>query len=171
MASSKQAHACYAKKIAGYALQRDIVESDLAMLDAMTAVSMAGGSIKQVMLALVADPAFRTRHGGDAMKSTSPARKPFAINRRAFLRGAAGVAIALPFLEGLPERSAWAQDKKPTFSLFICAANGVVGSRFFPSAVGLYQRELAHRGRRPRDQQARAACAEPVVRQGASTIR
>jgi hypothetical protein len=64
MASSKQAHACYAKKIAGYALQRDIVESDLAMLDAMTEVSMTGGSIKQVMLALVADPAFRTRHGG-----------------------------------------------------------------------------------------------------------
>jgi hypothetical protein len=70
------------------------------------------------------------------VKSTSRARKPIAINRRAFLRGAAGVAIALPFLEGLPERSAWAEDKKPTFSLFVCAANGVVGSRFFPSAVG-----------------------------------
>lgn len=58
------------------------------------------------------------------------------IHRRAFLRGAAGVAIGLPFLEGLPERSAWAQDTKPTFSLFICAANGVVGDRFFPSALG-----------------------------------
>jgi hypothetical protein len=64
MANSKQAHACYAKKIAGYALQRDIVQSDLAMLDVMSQVSMAGGSIKAVMLALVADPAFRTRHGG-----------------------------------------------------------------------------------------------------------
>lgn len=62
--------------------------------------------------------------------------KRFAINRRAFLRGAAGIAIGLPFLEGLPERSAWAQDAKPIFSLFICAANGVVGSRFFPGATG-----------------------------------
>jgi hypothetical protein len=52
------------------------------------------------------------------------------------LRGAAGVAIGLPFLEGLPERSAWAQDAKPIFSLFICGANGVVGNRFFPNATG-----------------------------------
>ena len=29
------------------------------------------------------------------------------VNRRAFLYGAGGVAIGLPFLEGLPERSAW----------------------------------------------------------------
>jgi hypothetical protein len=64
MAGSKQAHACYAKKIAGYALQRDIVQSDLPTLDALSAVSMAGGSLKKVMLALVADPAFRTRQGG-----------------------------------------------------------------------------------------------------------
>jgi hypothetical protein len=63
-------------------------------------------------------------------------RRAIAINRRAFLRGAAGVAIGLPFLEGLPERSAWAQDKQPVFSLFICAANGVVGSKFFPGSVG-----------------------------------
>lgn len=63
MAQSKQAHACYSKKIASHALQRDIVESDLPMLDAMTAVSMTGGSLKQVMLALVKDPAFRTRRG------------------------------------------------------------------------------------------------------------
>ena len=62
--------------------------------------------------------------------------RPIAINRRAFLRGAAGIAIGLPFLEGLPERSAWAQTDNPIFSLFICAANGVVGSKFFPSAVG-----------------------------------
>lgn len=61
----------------------------------------------------------------------------FAVNRRAFLRGAAGVAIGLPFLEGLPARSAWAADAKPVFSLFICAACGVVGNRFFPSATGV----------------------------------
>ena len=53
-----------------------------------------------------------------------------------FLRGAGGVAIGLPFLEGLPERSAWAADAQPVFSSFIVAACGVVGSKFFPSATG-----------------------------------
>lgn len=66
------------------------------------------------------------------------------LNRRAFLRGAGAVAIGLPFLEGLPERSAWAQDKPPVFSLFIVAACGVVGSKFFPNATGpLTQSSLA----------------------------
>ena len=59
-----------------------------------------------------------------------------AINRRAFLRGAGTVAIGLPFLEGLPERSAWAADSPPVFSLFMVAENGVVGNRFFPDATG-----------------------------------
>lgn len=58
------------------------------------------------------------------------------VNRRAFLRGAAGVGVALPFLESLPERSAWAADEKPVFSLFICAACGVVPAQFFPDDVG-----------------------------------
>lgn len=57
------------------------------------------------------------------------------VNRRAFLRAGA-VAIGLPFLEGLPERSAWAARMPPVFSLFIVAANGVVPARFFPSATG-----------------------------------
>ncbi|HET8934915.1 MAG TPA: DUF1552 domain-containing protein [Polyangiales bacterium] len=66
------------------------------------------------------------------------------MNRRAFLRGAGAVAIGLPFLEGLPERSAWAQDKPPVFSLYIVAACGVVGSKFFPNATGpLTQSTLA----------------------------
>jgi hypothetical protein len=59
-----------------------------------------------------------------------------AINRRRFLRGAGGVAIALPFLEGLPERSAWAQSAQPVFSLYIVAACGVVGKKFFPDTFG-----------------------------------
>jgi hypothetical protein len=58
------------------------------------------------------------------------------FNRRAFLRGAGTVAIGLPFLEGLPERSAWAADSPPVFSFFMVAACGVVGSKFFPSATG-----------------------------------
>ena len=58
------------------------------------------------------------------------------LNRRNFLRGAAGVSLALPFLEGMPERSAWAADAKPVFSLFICAVGGVVPEHFFPGAPG-----------------------------------
>lgn len=65
---------------------------------------------------------------------TTPRLPP--VNRRAFLRGAGAVAIGLPFLEGLPARSAWAQDNPPVFGLFIVAACGVVGSKFFPSATG-----------------------------------
>jgi hypothetical protein len=60
------------------------------------------------------------------------------------LRGAAGVSVALPFLESLPERSAWSSEASPVFSLFICAANGVVQPRFFPSALGpLTENDLA----------------------------
>ena len=58
------------------------------------------------------------------------------FNRRAFLRGAAGVAVALPFIESLPERSAWAANAKPVFGFFICAVDGVVVPQFFPTATG-----------------------------------
>jgi hypothetical protein len=74
------------------------------------------------------------------MKGESPVRS--RINRRAFLRGAGGVAIALPFIEGFPERSAFgALPTKPVFAFFICTANGVVQApgdpeRFWPSALG-----------------------------------
>ncbi|WP_437805672.1 DUF1552 domain-containing protein [Sorangium sp. So ce1078] len=70
------------------------------------------------------------------MNVTHPHMAPRrGINRRAFLR-AGGVAIALPFLEGLPSRSAWAADSPPVFSLYIVAACGVVGNRFFPDETG-----------------------------------
>jgi hypothetical protein len=58
------------------------------------------------------------------------------INRRAFLTGAGTVAIGLPFLEGLPSRSAWAADAVPVFTFFVVAQNGVVAKNFFPSATG-----------------------------------
>ena len=58
------------------------------------------------------------------------------VNRRAFLRAAGTVAIGLPFLEGLPERSAWAAGNAPVFTMFMVAACGVVGNKFFPDAVG-----------------------------------
>jgi hypothetical protein len=64
------------------------------------------------------------------------------INRRAFLRGAGTVAVGLPFLESLPDRSAWAQSQTPVFGLFIITSCGVVqksGSdpeKFWPTEVG-----------------------------------
>lgn len=63
-------------------------------------------------------------------------KRPAGVNRRAFLRGAAGVAVGLPFLESLPERSAWAVGATPVFSLFICAVDGVVPAKFFPDSLG-----------------------------------
>ena len=62
--------------------------------------------------------------------------QPTRVKRRAFLRGVGGATVALPFLESLPERSAWAADEKPIFSLFICAVLGVIPEQFFPSATG-----------------------------------
>src|SRR6187549_3415615 len=70
------------------------------------------------------------------MKHDVPMLRRPGVNRRAFLYGAGTLAIGLPFLEGLPERSAWAADNAPVFSLFIVAACGVVGKKFFPDATG-----------------------------------
>jgi hypothetical protein len=70
------------------------------------------------------------------------------LNRRAFLRGAVGAAVALPFLESLPERSAWAEGEEPVFGLFIGTANGVVQPKFFPDELGpLTQASLAAAGK------------------------
>ncbi len=63
-------------------------------------------------------------------------KKRHQINRRAFLRGAGGIAIGLPFLESLPERSAWAQDAEPIFSFFLMMQNGVIQSQFWPTQTG-----------------------------------
>jgi len=62
--------------------------------------------------------------------------KHHVVNRRAFLYGAGGIAIGLPFLEGLPERSAWAAGEEPVFTFFMCAACGVEPKRFWPSGFG-----------------------------------
>jgi hypothetical protein len=64
MAAGKQAHTCYAKKLASFGLQRDIVAQDLPLLDSLAAVSMANGSIKDVIVALVRSDAFRIRAAG-----------------------------------------------------------------------------------------------------------
>jgi hypothetical protein len=64
LAATSQTHTCYAKKVASYALQRDVVASDMPMLTSLTSVSTAaGGSVKQLIIQLVRNDAFRT-HGG-----------------------------------------------------------------------------------------------------------
>jgi hypothetical protein len=62
MADGTQAHTCYAKKLSGYALQRQIVEADRPLLEMLSSVSREE-SLKAMALALVRDPAFRVRQG------------------------------------------------------------------------------------------------------------
>jgi hypothetical protein len=65
IADSEQAHLCYAKKLASFALQRDIVMADLPWLTKLSSVSRADkGSVKQIMLELAKSDAFRTHLGG-----------------------------------------------------------------------------------------------------------
>ncbi len=70
------------------------------------------------------------------MKKTMPSRRRLPVNRRAFLRGAGGVAIGLPFFESLPTRSAWSQGNEPLFAFFIGTACGVVQTSFWPTEEG-----------------------------------
>ena len=65
LASTPQTHTCYAKKLASFGLQRDIVASDMPLLNALTSSSMAAtGSVKQMIVDLVRNDAFRTHLGG-----------------------------------------------------------------------------------------------------------
>ncbi len=65
LSTDEQAHLCYSKKLASYGLQRDVVENDGSLLQALAAKSNASGSsLKQVMIELVKQDAFRTRSGG-----------------------------------------------------------------------------------------------------------
>ncbi len=70
------------------------------------------------------------------MTNTKPVHRNPAINRRAFLRGAGGVAIGLPFFESIPMRSAWSQGNEPLFAFFIGTACGVVQESFWPTEQG-----------------------------------
>ena len=65
IASSPVAHQCWSKKLASYALQRDIVDAERPTVESLGAISQAtDGSLKKVMLALVESPTFRTHVGG-----------------------------------------------------------------------------------------------------------
>jgi hypothetical protein len=64
LATTPQTHTCFAKKLASYGLQRDVIASDMPLLNALTSASMASGSSeKQLIIQLVRTDAFRT-HGG-----------------------------------------------------------------------------------------------------------
>jgi len=66
MADDSLAHLCYAKKLASFGLQRDIVSADMPLLQSLATASMgASGSIKNVILELVRSDAFRTHVGGN----------------------------------------------------------------------------------------------------------
>ena len=65
LSTAEQAHLCYSKKLASFGLQRDVIEGDMPLLKELSTVSQSsGGSIKQVIVDLVKQDAFRTRSGG-----------------------------------------------------------------------------------------------------------
>ena len=63
LADSPLAHTCYAKMLTGYALQRDLVEDDRPLLQDLAGVSR-GRSLKEMIVSLVRNPAFRARPEG-----------------------------------------------------------------------------------------------------------
>jgi len=64
LASSTQAQSCYARKMTGYALQRDVVERDSSLVETLAKINRSQ-SIKELVIALVKAPAFREREGGN----------------------------------------------------------------------------------------------------------
>jgi hypothetical protein len=60
------------------------------------------------------------------------------MDRRLFLRGAGGVALALPALESFTSRRAMAQAQATpkVYVAFMCEQNGTVPERFYPKALG-----------------------------------
>jgi hypothetical protein len=65
MADSEQAHLCYAKKLASFSLQRDIVAGDAALVAALAGISRGDrGSVKEVLTELVKTDAFRIHTPG-----------------------------------------------------------------------------------------------------------
>jgi len=63
LAEGTQAHTCYAKMLTGYALQRDVVERDRPLLGDLASVSRQR-SLKEMVISLVRNPAFRLRAEG-----------------------------------------------------------------------------------------------------------
>jgi hypothetical protein len=65
LAGSPEAHSCYARNLAEYALSRDMDEADRPLVNELAQTSMgATGSIKAMLLATVQNPMFMVRTGG-----------------------------------------------------------------------------------------------------------
>lgn len=60
MAESTQVHTCYSKNLTGYALGRDVAPDDEPLVEGLGEVSLSH-SLRELALALVRDPAFRSR--------------------------------------------------------------------------------------------------------------
>jgi len=65
LATTAQTHTCFAKKLASFGLQRDVIAGDMPLLTSLTSAGMTAGtsSEKQLIIQLVRSDAFRT-HGG-----------------------------------------------------------------------------------------------------------
>ena len=63
MADSTQVHTCYSKSVTSYALGRDLVEQDRPVLESLAKVSRSQ-SLKELIVALVREPTFRSRNDG-----------------------------------------------------------------------------------------------------------
>lgn len=64
LAESEPAHRCYAKYMTSYALQRNIVARDTALLETLAKVT-ASESTKELVISVVKAPAFRVREAGN----------------------------------------------------------------------------------------------------------
>ena len=163
LASTPQTHNCYAKKLASYGLQRDIVAKDMPLITALTTSSMATtGSTKQMIVDLVRNNAFRTHARRHAVKRTPERHPPDHQPRdgagwRGFGRRPArrsrppstgGRSCAGRAPSRSPCRSSRGcrsgrpgpQSSAPMFTFFLVGSCGVVGSKFFPSATGALTR-------------------------------
>jgi hypothetical protein len=65
IAQGAQAQQCFAKKLASYAMERDIIDSERPLVEMLGQVGLEGGSLKDVMLALVQSDSFRKHVGGE----------------------------------------------------------------------------------------------------------
>jgi hypothetical protein len=63
LAATQQTHMCYSKRLASYGLQRNIVSADVPMLTKLATTS-AAGSVKQLIVELAKQDAFRVRAVG-----------------------------------------------------------------------------------------------------------
>ncbi len=60
MANSVQVHTCYSKNVAAFALGRDMAAGDRPLLEKLGQISLSN-SLKELVVALVREPAFRSR--------------------------------------------------------------------------------------------------------------